>query len=117
MLPLYNGMPCTVVNTHARTRAEQTAAKNSRIIGLCSAIEYFLSANRMLSEEEPMKANGKELKRDEILELAHQAKLMIHDGDLSYLNDLATDKELLTFARLLEARHSEAPDDDEALGT
>lgn len=44
------------------------------------------------------------LKRDEILELAHQAKLMIVDGDICYLNDRATDKELLQFARMIEAR-------------
>lgn len=54
-----------------------------------------------------MKTQHKELKRDEILALAHQARLMIADGDISYLNDMATDKELLAFARLLEARHSE----------
>lgn len=45
-----------------------------------------------------------ELKRDEILELAHQAKLMIVDGDICYLNDRATDKELLNFARMIAAR-------------
>jgi hypothetical protein len=54
-----------------------------------------------------MKIQHKELKRDEILALAHQAKLMITDGDISYMNDMATDKELLAFARLLEAKHSE----------
>ncbi|HYD62541.1 MAG TPA: hypothetical protein VEC35_19445 [Noviherbaspirillum sp.] len=44
------------------------------------------------------------LKREEILELAHQARLMIVDGDICYLNDMATDKELLNFARMIEAR-------------
>lgn len=52
-----------------------------------------------------MKAQQKELKREEILELAHQARLMITDGDISYLNDMATDKELVNFARLLEAKY------------
>lgn len=46
------------------------------------------------------------LKREEILALAQEAKLMFVDGDISYLNDMATDKELITFARLLEAKHS-----------
>lgn len=45
-----------------------------------------------------------ELKREEILELAHQARLMIVDGDICYLNDMATDKELLNFARMIEAK-------------
>jgi hypothetical protein len=47
-----------------------------------------------------------ELKREEILALAHQARLMIADGDAYYVNDMATDKELLAFARLLVARHT-----------
>lgn len=55
-----------------------------------------------------MRVNAKELKRDEILALARQAKLMIVDGGTYYLNDMATDKELLAFARLLESRHAEA---------
>lgn len=46
-----------------------------------------------------------ELKREEILALAQEARLMIVDGGMSYLNDMATDKELVLFARLLEARH------------
>lgn len=45
-----------------------------------------------------------ELKREEILALAHQAKLMIIDGNVSYLNDMATDKELMNFVRLLESK-------------
>lgn len=45
-----------------------------------------------------------ELKRDDILSLAHQSKLMIVDGEIAYLNDMATDKELIAFVRLLEAR-------------
>jgi hypothetical protein len=51
----------------------------------------------------PARINGKEIKRDEILALAHRARLMIRDGSLAYLNDRATDKELIAFARLLEA--------------
>lgn len=51
----------------------------------------------------PARINGKEFKRDEILDLAHRARLMIKDGSLAYLNDRATDKELITFVRLLEA--------------
>lgn len=45
-----------------------------------------------------------ELRREEILALAQEAKLMIVDGGMSYLNDMATDKELMVFARLLEER-------------
>lgn len=48
-----------------------------------------------------------ELKRDEILELAHQARLMIVDGDICYLNDMATEKELVNFARMLAAKFGE----------
>lgn len=55
-----------------------------------------------------MRAHAKELKREEILALARQAKLMVVDGGSYYLNDMATDRELLAFARLLEARHTEA---------
>ena len=51
-----------------------------------------------------MKHRQNELRREDILELAHQAKLMIADGGVFYMNDMATDKELLTFARLLEAK-------------
>ena len=51
-----------------------------------------------------MKNHQHELRRDEILELAQQARLMIVDGDICYLNDMATEKELLNFARMLEAR-------------
>lgn len=46
------------------------------------------------------------LKREEILAMAHEAKLMIVDGGISYMNDMATDKELLAFARLIEARRA-----------
>lgn len=42
------------------------------------------------------------LKREEILALAQRVRLVIIDGDLAYLNDLATDKELIAFVRLLE---------------
>lgn len=52
-----------------------------------------------------MKTPSNELRRDEILALAREAKLLMVDGKVSYLNDMATDKELLAFARLLEDRH------------
>lgn len=51
-----------------------------------------------------------ELRRNEILEMAHQARLMIVDGDVCYLNDIATEKELVNFARMLQARFSELKD-------
>jgi len=46
----------------------------------------------------------KPLGRSEILAFAHQARLLIKDGDDCYLNDLATEKELVTFVRLIESR-------------
>lgn len=46
-----------------------------------------------------------ELKREEILALAQEAKLMYVDSGMPFLNDMATDKELIVFARLLEAHH------------
>lgn len=54
-----------------------------------------------------MKQQHRELRREEILELAHLAKLMIVDGDICFLNDMATDKELLHFARMIEAKFSQ----------
>jgi hypothetical protein len=50
-----------------------------------------------------MTASTHELKRTDILAMAQQAKLMIPDGDVCYLNDMATDKELIAFVRLLES--------------
>lgn len=54
-----------------------------------------------------MRSVKSELKHEEILKLAQQAKLMIVDGEISYLNDMATDKELLAFVRLIESRKTE----------
>ncbi|HYD58844.1 MAG TPA: hypothetical protein VEC35_00720 [Noviherbaspirillum sp.] len=51
-----------------------------------------------------MVLQARPLKREEILRLAVQARLMIEEGDTYCLNDLAADKELLVFARLLETR-------------
>lgn len=70
-----------------------------------------------------MKLNDTDLKREDILTLAHQAKLMIVDGDVAYLNDMATEKELLAFVRLLEAKtvdhtaRTEKPHHRETRGT
>jgi len=55
-----------------------------------------------------MRSNAAELKRAQILALAHQSKLMIVDGEVAYLNDMATDKELLAFVRLLEEKGTPA---------
>lgn len=44
------------------------------------------------------------IKRDEILHLAVQAKLMLDAGGTCCVNDIAGEKELLAFARLLETR-------------
>ena len=44
------------------------------------------------------------LQRDEILTLARQAKLMyVVDGDHYFLNDMATEKELISLVRLIES--------------
>lgn len=54
----------------------------------------------------------KSLKREEILRLAALAKLMIEDGDNYSLNDMATDKELLAFAKLVEEKLSQFLDSE-----
>jgi hypothetical protein len=51
-----------------------------------------------------MVIQSRPLKREEILRLAVQARLMIEEGDTFCLNDLVAEKELLVFARLLETR-------------
>jgi hypothetical protein len=48
------------------------------------------------------------LKREEILTLAQEAKLMLCDGETCYLNDMATDRELIYLVRLVEAALQES---------
>lgn len=60
------------------------------------------------NEDEQMSAAQPHLKRNEILALACQAKLMIEDGNVRCMNDMATEKELLVFVRLLESALSSA---------
>lgn len=43
------------------------------------------------------------LSRSEILAFAVQARLIIREQEDCYLNELATEKELMTFVRLLES--------------
>lgn len=43
------------------------------------------------------------LTRKEILRLAQKAGLMLVDGDVCYMNDRATDKELVSLVRLVES--------------
>lgn len=50
-----------------------------------------------------MNTYSRPLKREEILTLASQAKLLIVDGDACYLNDRASDKELVALVRLIES--------------
>jgi hypothetical protein len=50
-----------------------------------------------------MNTDVKTLERQEILTLARQAKLMLVDGDFCYINDMATDRELISLVRLVEA--------------
>lgn len=45
----------------------------------------------------------KVLKREEILALAQEAKLMLVDGNTCYLNDMATERELISLVRLVES--------------
>jgi hypothetical protein len=50
------------------------------------------------------------LQRDEILTLARQAKLMyVVDGDHYFLNDMATEKELISLVRLIESALMKQP--------
>lgn len=51
-----------------------------------------------------MKLQVRPLRKEEILRLAARAKLMLELGDEYCVNDIAGEKELLAFARLLEDR-------------
>ena len=48
------------------------------------------------------------LKREEIIRIAVNAKLAFIDGGTCYLNELAGEKELVAFARLLELKLHQA---------
>jgi hypothetical protein len=50
-----------------------------------------------------MSTDTKVLTREEILALAQQARLMLVDGDVCYLNDMATERELISLVRLVES--------------
>ncbi len=50
-----------------------------------------------------MSTDTKILTREEILALAQQARLMLVDGDVCYLNDMATERELISLVRLVES--------------
>lgn len=50
------------------------------------------------------------IKREEILRLAIKTKLMLDAGNACCINDIAGEKELLAFARLLEMRLGELPE-------
>jgi hypothetical protein len=50
-----------------------------------------------------MRTDLTRIRRDEILHLARKAKLMVNDGRICCLNDLATDKEVINFVRLIES--------------
>jgi hypothetical protein len=51
-----------------------------------------------------MKIYSTKLKREQIFALALQANLMLADGDIMYLNDTATAKNLIDFVRLIESK-------------
>lgn len=55
---------------------------------------------------------SRSVKRDEILRLAVQAKLMHADGNSCYLKDTASDKEVIAFARLLELKLNQQASSD-----
>jgi hypothetical protein len=50
-----------------------------------------------------MDTNLTQLSREEILSLARSAKLMVEDGRICCINDMATDKEVISFVRLIES--------------
>jgi len=54
----------------------------------------------------------KQLNRNQIITLARQSKLMIEDGDACYLNDMAKEKELFAFVRLVENAVRQTGDED-----
>lgn len=51
-----------------------------------------------------MKTRSTKLKPDQIFALALQVKLMLADGDIVFLNDMATEKNLIDFVRLIELK-------------
>lgn len=51
-----------------------------------------------------MNFKARPLRKEEILRLAARAKLMLEVGDKYCVNDIAGEKELVAFARLLENR-------------
>lgn len=51
-----------------------------------------------------MNLQARPLRKEEILRLAARAKLMLEFGDDYCVNDIAGEKELLAFARLLQTR-------------
>ncbi|HYC41747.1 MAG TPA: hypothetical protein VEB70_02030 [Noviherbaspirillum sp.] len=54
-----------------------------------------------------MLTHTRSIKREEILRLAIKTKLMLDAGNACCINDIAGEKELLAFARLLETRLAE----------
>jgi hypothetical protein len=56
------------------------------------------------------RSKNMKLQRDEILALARQAKLMyVVDGDHYFLNEMATEKELISLVRLIESALMKEP--------
>jgi predicted transposase YbfD/YdcC len=51
-----------------------------------------------------MKNYPTKLKREEIFGLARLAKLLLVDGDIVFLNDMATETNIIDFARLIESK-------------
>lgn len=54
--------------------------------------------------------HSRSIKREEILKLAIKTKLMLDAGNACCINDIAGEKELLAFARLLETRLGQSPE-------
>ena len=58
-----------------------------------------------------MLTHTRSIKREEILRLAIKTKLMLDAGNACCINDIAGEKELLAFARLLETRLAQHEED------
>ena len=60
-----------------------------------------------------MTISTRTIKREEILRLAIKAKLMLDAGNACCINDIAGEKELLAFARLLETQLTQPPENSQ----
>lgn len=101
---------------HLRNTVAQSSHVFSLTVGLAFPLHKFLAmAGRRpywlamgyfrptKTKEKIMSTDTKILTREEIFALAQQARLMLVDGGACYLNDMATEKELIALVRLVES--------------